>query len=267
MAAWLQRLTCPRQRAFAPGHHARYPAGYTRPPGGGTGHAATLSRCLSATGIRLLGILSRRGIAPLLRSAYRATISADPDGVSMFRTRETRPGWAPSISRGQRCSRDRPEAGGRRLPLPSGQPLSPRSCHPPRGARINRTSARVHRCSPVQPSPHLWPRDGTGALRLSPEAPHPCGQDPQTHAQGGDRSRTLTRSHVPGITRPPPTDSLTTCDLTSQPRRTIVPLPAAASRPLPAVASLRDGFANPTSTREGSAPIEDDGADQEPPET
>ena len=202
-AACLQRLTCPRQRAVAPGHQARYPASYTRPPGGGTGPAAALSRCLSAAGLRLLGILSRRGIAPLLRSAYRATISADPDGVSMFRTRETRPGWAPSISRGQRCSRDRPEVGGRRLPLPSGQPLSPPSCHPPRGARINGTSARVHWCSPVQPSPHLWPRDGTGALGLSPEAPHPCGQDPQAHVQGGDKSRTLTRRHVPGITGPP----------------------------------------------------------------
>ena len=28
----LQRLTCPRQRAFAPGHQARYPASYTRRP-------------------------------------------------------------------------------------------------------------------------------------------------------------------------------------------------------------------------------------------
>lgn len=30
------------------------------------------SRCLSATGIRFLGILSRQGVQPLLRSAYRA---------------------------------------------------------------------------------------------------------------------------------------------------------------------------------------------------
>ena len=196
------------------------------------------------------------GIAPLLRSAYRATISADPDGVSMFRTRETRPGWAPSISRGQRCSRDRPEVGGRRLPLPSGQPLSPRSCHPPRGARINGTSARVHWYSPVQPSPHLWPRDGTGALGLSPEAPHPCGQDPQAHVQGGDKSRTLTRSHVPGITGPPPTDSLTTCDLTSQPRRSIVQLAATASRSPSAAVACAIGFAtlDPASTHQGFAP-------------
>jgi hypothetical protein len=39
-AAFLQRLTCPRQRAFAPGHQARYPASYTQPPGGGAGHTS-----------------------------------------------------------------------------------------------------------------------------------------------------------------------------------------------------------------------------------
>jgi hypothetical protein len=32
---------------------------------------APVSRCLSATGIRFLGILSRPGLPPLLRSAYR----------------------------------------------------------------------------------------------------------------------------------------------------------------------------------------------------
>jgi hypothetical protein len=50
-----------------------------------------VSCCLSAAGIRLLGILSRPGIPPLLRSAYRAASGADPSRVSMFRTRETRP--------------------------------------------------------------------------------------------------------------------------------------------------------------------------------
>jgi hypothetical protein len=33
---------------------------------------ALVSRCLSAAGIRFLGILSRPGLAPLLLSAYRA---------------------------------------------------------------------------------------------------------------------------------------------------------------------------------------------------
>ena len=42
---------------------------------------ARISRCLSAAGIRFLGILSRPGLPPLLRSAYRATGGADPSGV------------------------------------------------------------------------------------------------------------------------------------------------------------------------------------------
>ena len=32
---------------------------------------ALVSRCLSAAGVRFLGILSRPGLPPLLRSAYR----------------------------------------------------------------------------------------------------------------------------------------------------------------------------------------------------
>jgi hypothetical protein len=53
---------------------------------------ALVSCCLSAAGVRFLGILSRPGIPPLLRSAYRAAGGTDPNGVSMFRTHETRPG-------------------------------------------------------------------------------------------------------------------------------------------------------------------------------
>ena len=33
-------------------------------------------------------ILSRQGVGPSSRSAYRTTIGPDPDGVSMFHTRE-----------------------------------------------------------------------------------------------------------------------------------------------------------------------------------
>jgi len=40
---------------------------------------ALVSCCLSAAGIRFLGILSRPGIPPLLRSAYRAASGADPE--------------------------------------------------------------------------------------------------------------------------------------------------------------------------------------------
>jgi len=57
------------------------------------GHQAAISCRLSATGIRFLGILSRPGFLPPLRSAYRTTIgSTDPNGVSTFRTHKTRLG-------------------------------------------------------------------------------------------------------------------------------------------------------------------------------
>ena len=62
-------------------------------PTGEPGMTTLVSCCLSAAGIRFLGILSRPGLPPLLRSAYRtAAGGADPSGVSMFRTREIRPG-------------------------------------------------------------------------------------------------------------------------------------------------------------------------------
>ena len=53
-----------------------------------------------------------------------------PDGVSTFRAHEIRPGWAPPIPRGQRCSRDRRIVSGRRLPpLPAARPYRP-GLHP-----------------------------------------------------------------------------------------------------------------------------------------
>jgi hypothetical protein len=49
----------------------------------------------------------------------------DLDGVSAFRTSETRLGRVPPLPRGRRCPRDRHSLTGRRLPLLSGQPLTP----------------------------------------------------------------------------------------------------------------------------------------------
>jgi hypothetical protein len=50
-----------------------------------------VSCCLSAAGIRFLGILSRPGFRPSYDRPTALT-SADLSRVSMFRTRETRPG-------------------------------------------------------------------------------------------------------------------------------------------------------------------------------
>ena len=67
-----------------------------------------LSCCLSAAGIRFLSILSRPGIPPPSRSAYHAATSgADPDEVSMFRTRETRLAQGALFTPGTAVSTDR----------------------------------------------------------------------------------------------------------------------------------------------------------------
>ncbi len=87
-----------------------------------------LSRCLSAAGIRFLGILSRPGIPPPLRSAYHAAQGgADPDRVSMFRTRETRLAQGALFTPGAAVSTRPDDLSGRRLPHLNGQPLSSRT--------------------------------------------------------------------------------------------------------------------------------------------
>ena len=100
---------------------------------------AVLSRCLSATGIRFLGILSRPGIQPPLRSAcHAATGGADPDEVSMFRTRETRPAQGALFTPGTAVSTATGDLPAARLPLSSGQPLFIPDCDPPREVTVTR---------------------------------------------------------------------------------------------------------------------------------
>ena len=67
---------------------------------------------------------ARRGIGRPSRSAYRPE-GLDPDGVSAFRTHELRPGWVPSLLRGQAVltltgvdHRPAPAASQRRVPAP-----------------------------------------------------------------------------------------------------------------------------------------------------
>jgi len=124
--------------------------------------AALVSCCLSAAGVRFVGILSRPGIPPLLRSAYRAACGADPSGVSMFRTRETQlgpgalstPGTA--VPATARCNPWPPHAASQR-PVP----VTPVLRSVP-GSPNNGASARVHWRSPLPafPSPVLPGRYG-----------------------------------------------------------------------------------------------------------
>jgi hypothetical protein len=156
MAAWLHQLTCPRQRAFAPGHQARYPASYTKAPAGEP-VLPLPSCCLSAAGVCFLGILSRQGLPPLLRSAYRAMISADPGGVYTFRTRESRTGPGALCTPGTAVPTRPRGILGRRLPHPSGVSLSPRQYNPARDVGVTRHQRGFPDSRPSGPSPDLWP--------------------------------------------------------------------------------------------------------------
>lgn len=63
--------------------------------------------------------------------------------------------WVPSIPRGRRCSHDRRDVHGRRLPLLNGQPLSPRHHPPPRSARLTRHQQGFTGIHPSGHSPRL----------------------------------------------------------------------------------------------------------------
>ncbi len=192
----VQRLTCPRQRPFGPSHRAGI-----RPvipaAGGGASHDAVVSCCLSATGIRLLGILlPPRSSAPLtvgLPSNQRL----DPTGISTFRTSESRPDWVPSLPRGPAVL-TRPVRSLRPPLAPSsrGQALSPRACIPSPGAVYYEASSRVHSRSPARspPSPVVpgWIADFLGLL---PGLRTPTGRTCGARQGGGRASSTRPELH------------------------------------------------------------------------
>jgi hypothetical protein len=148
---------------------------------------------------------SRRGVRPSSRSAYRPR-RPDPGGVTAFRTHEQRPGWAPSIPRGRRCS-SRTERTAQ--PAPAALPrlvLQPRSNIPPCEAPLYEASTRVQA---IRPSglPLAYGRpDGTGRrLGFPPSfAPRRPGAGRRTsrwgqaieHGPGTTRSTHISRSPI-----------------------------------------------------------------------
>jgi len=130
---------------------------------------ALVSCCLSAAGIRFLGILSRPGIPPLLRSAYRAASGADPSRVSMFRTRETRPGPGALYTPGTAVpARPRVHPVTAACCLTAAGPCHPGATTRP-GVSLSRGISKGSLAfAPPGHSPHLWSPDGTGTLGLYP---------------------------------------------------------------------------------------------------
>src|SRR5262249_48749646 len=182
----------------APGHQARYPAGYPRRPAGGAGPALVVSRCLSTAGICFLVILSRRGIRLSSRSAYRPT-GPDPDGVSTFRTHKLRPGWALSIPRGRRCSPGPATIPSPRLPHLNGTSLHPTTTTIHARLRITKHQREFKQFTrPVFPPPDTPGWNGEH-LRLSPKLRTPPLR--ATHVGAGTGHRARARKTLYDITR------------------------------------------------------------------
>ena len=160
------------------------------------------------------------GFPPLSRSAYRTPVTGpDPDGVSAFRACEMRPGWAPPIPRGQRCSHNRRWVSGRRLPpLPAARPYHPDLSFRRSGLTITRHHQGFTCVRPSGlPLARSLPRTERGPMGLFLELRTPSKQDLSGARRGGDRSRTLIRNYAPGITGLQSAHSLNMRDFASHP--------------------------------------------------
>ena len=160
----------PRQRAFAPGHPARYPASYTQPPSGGAGHnrRAFLLPFGRRHSLPEASFPARGFRPPYGRPTTPPASSADPNGVSMFRTRET---W---LAQGALCT---PGAAVSTRPvfvpaaacrISTASPCRP-GLQPAPGRIIDEASARVHCHSPHTSLPLACDPGRNGILGLSPE--------------------------------------------------------------------------------------------------
>ena len=145
-----------------------------------------VSCCLSATGVRFSVIRYPPGSWALLTVGLPNHTGPDPDGVTAFRTHELRPGWAPSIPRGRRCSSRPVATTGRRPPLRSGQSLHP--AYVPSGrVSDNEASTRVQAIRPSGLPLACGHPDGTGSPWAHPRASHPRRPRADDARRGGDR--------------------------------------------------------------------------------
>jgi hypothetical protein len=175
-----------------------------RPRAGDPGMTTLVSCCLSAAGIGFLGILSRPGLVPLLRSAYRAASGADPSGVSMFRTHETRPGPGALCTPGTAVPvRPRVNPVTAACRLATARSLPPRYRHPSRDVFLTRHQQGFTGVRPSRPFPSPVVPGRNGDPWALPWAPHPAEQDPAARARAGTSLR-----HWPGITPSPSATSL-----------------------------------------------------------
>jgi hypothetical protein len=110
----------------------------------------------------------------------------DPDGVTAFRTHESRPGWELSLARGQRCS-SRLERVPNWRPPHSQRPVpAHRHNNPSCGSLHHEASTRVQAIHPSGVPLGCDPRMGRERLGF-PRASHPADQQPNDRRRGGDR--------------------------------------------------------------------------------
>jgi hypothetical protein len=186
-------------------------------------------------GIRLLGIRSRRGIAPLLRSAYRALQQPGPRrGFHVPRIRDTTGVGVPLTPRPAVFPRPTLTARSPLAASSNGQALSPWyssrrpeleiTRHQQGFTCVHPSGLPLARCSPGR-------NGGPSAFSLG-FAPPRTG--PADARQSGDRSRTLIENYAPGITGLQPASSLAIRDLVSHVRVPLIRAVRAWPAPAPA---------------------------------
>ncbi len=146
-----------------------------------------VSRCLSATGISLLGHpVPAEELGPPC-GRLTGPWGPDLDGVTAFRTHELRSGWAPSVPRGQRCS-SQTEATSRpgACRFAAASPCTPPH-FPSTRISLNEASTKGSRVFARPIFPRLWPPGWNGPPLGIPRASHPADQEPDNARQGRDR--------------------------------------------------------------------------------
>ncbi len=153
---------------------------------------SSLSCCLSATGVRFLGILfPPRNSAPLTVGLPRSSAWTRTGFPCSARMRH---GWdrAPSLPRGRRCSHGQSGILDRRLPPLNGRSLSPRSLSPSRDVGITGHQQGFKIVRPPSLPFACDPRTERGPSGFSLSST-PDWAGPGHACQGRDRPRTLTR--------------------------------------------------------------------------
>jgi hypothetical protein len=202
---------CFRSQARWPGIR---PVIRERPPGG-TVMSSRFSCCLSAAGLRFLGILFPSRNSALLTVGLPALAHRTLTGFPC--SARVRCGWgrASSIPRGRRCPHGRVCSTTAACRITAARPLSPRCCVPAREVMLT----RHHQGFPVsRPVPSLPltcdPQPERGPLGF-PASFTPGRYRPRMSRWGQvtDTNPKSRHRHQPASTS---TDSLLTCDLTSQ---------------------------------------------------